>query len=75
MMDKIVWLAPVLSVVALLFAAYKAMYVSKAPAGTDRMQEIAAAIDEINADLDELDAALAEDMAEYNEKFGEPEAE
>ena len=33
------------------------------------------AIDEINADLDELDAALAEDMAEYNEKFGEPEAE
>ena len=43
MMDKIVWLAPVLSVVALLFAAYKAMYVSKAPAGTDRMQEIAAA--------------------------------
>ncbi len=46
MMDKIVWLAPVLSVVALLFAAYKAMYVSKAPAGTDRMQEIAAAIAE-----------------------------
>ena len=46
MMDKIVWLAPVLSVVALLFAAYKARYVSKAPAGNPRMQEIAAAIAE-----------------------------
>ncbi len=46
MMDKIVWLAPVLSVVALLFAAYKAWYVSKAPAGNSRMQEIAAAIAE-----------------------------
>ena len=46
MMDKIVWLAPVLSVVALLFAAYKARYVSKAPAGTPRMQEIAVAIAE-----------------------------
>jgi K(+)-stimulated pyrophosphate-energized sodium pump len=45
-MDKIVWLAPVLSVVALLFAAYKAWYVSKAPAGSSRMQEIAAAIAE-----------------------------
>ena len=45
-MDKIVWLAPVLSVVALLFAAYKAWYVSKAPAGNSRMQEIAAAIAE-----------------------------
>ena len=46
MMDKIVWLAPVLAVVALLFAAYKAWYVSKAPAGNPRMQEIAAAIAE-----------------------------
>ena len=45
-MDKIIWLAPVLSVVALLFAAYKAWYVSKAPAGNSRMQEIAAAIAE-----------------------------
>ena len=45
-MDMIVWLAPVLSVVALLFAAYKARYVSKAPAGNSRMQEIAAAIAE-----------------------------
>ena len=40
-----------------------------------KKEEIAAAIYEINADLDELDAAIAEDMAEYNEKFGEPEAE
>ena len=46
MMDKIVWLAPVLSVVALLFAAYKARFVSLAPAGTPRMQEISAAIAE-----------------------------
>ena len=45
-MDKIVWLAPILSVVALLFAAYKAWYVSKAPAGNPRMQEIANAIAE-----------------------------
>ena len=45
-MDMIVWLAPILSVVALLFAAYKARYVSKAPAGNPRMQEIAAAIAE-----------------------------
>ena len=45
-MDMIVRLAPVLSVVALLFAAYKAPYVSKAPAGNSRMQEIAAAIAE-----------------------------
>ena len=45
-MDMIVWLAPILSVVALLFAAYKARYVSKASAGNDRMQEIAAAIAE-----------------------------
>ena len=45
-MELIVWLAPVLSVAALLFAAYKARYVSKAPAGNPRMQEIAAAIAE-----------------------------
>ena len=45
-MDILVWLAPILSVVALLFAAYKARYVSKAPAGTPRMQEIANAIAE-----------------------------
>ena len=45
-MEGLIWLAPVLSVVALLFALYKALYVSKAPAGTDRMQEIASAIAE-----------------------------
>ena len=45
-MESIVWLAPVLSVVALLFAVYKAVYVSKAPAGNERMREIAAAIAE-----------------------------
>ena len=45
-MNLLIWLAPVLSVIALLFAAYKAAYVSKAPSGTDRMQEIAAAIAE-----------------------------
>ena len=45
-MESIVWLAPVLSVVALLFAAYKAVYVSKAPAGSERMREIASAIAE-----------------------------
>ena len=45
-MDWIVWLAPVLSVVALLFAVYKALYVSRAPAGNARMQEIASAIAE-----------------------------
>ena len=45
-MESMVWLAPVLSVVALLFAAYKAVYVSKAPAGSERMREIASAIAE-----------------------------
>ena len=39
-MEILVWLAPVLSLVALLFAAYKAFYVSRAPAGNERMQEI-----------------------------------
>ena len=45
-MSVIVWLIPILAVCALCFAAYKANYVSKAPAGTPRMQEIAAAIAE-----------------------------
>ena len=40
-MEKIIWLAPVLAVLALLFAAYKIISVSKADAGTDRMKEIA----------------------------------
>ncbi len=45
-MEKILWLAPALAVCALLFAAYKASYVSKAAPGNSRMQEIAAAIAE-----------------------------
>ena len=45
-MNVLFWLIPVLAVCALCFAAYKANYVAKAPAGTPRMQEIAAAIAE-----------------------------
>ena len=45
-MNVLFWLIPILAVCALCFAAYKANYVSKAPAGTPRMQEIAAAIAE-----------------------------
>ena len=45
-MDKIIWLAPLFAAVALLFALYKARYVSKCDAGNSRMQEIAAAIAE-----------------------------
>ena len=42
----VMWLIPILAVCALLFAAYKASYVSRAPSGTPRMQEISAAIAE-----------------------------
>ena len=45
-MSVFVWLIPLLAVCALAFAAYKANYVSKAAAGTERMQEIASAIAE-----------------------------
>ena len=45
-MEKIQWITPILALAALLFAAYKANYVSKAAPGTERMQEIAAAIAE-----------------------------
>jgi K(+)-stimulated pyrophosphate-energized sodium pump len=45
-MGGFVWIIPVLAVCALCFAAYKASYVSKASAGTERMQEIASAIAE-----------------------------
>ena len=45
-MEKIIWLTPLLALIALLFAAYKAHYVSKAAAGNARMQEIASAIAE-----------------------------
>ncbi len=41
-----VYLAPIMAVVALLFAAYKIAYVSRADAGNDRMKEIAASISE-----------------------------
>ncbi|MBR3474152.1 MAG: sodium-translocating pyrophosphatase [Oscillospiraceae bacterium] len=40
------WIIPVLALAALLFAAYKARYVMRAPTGNERMQEIAAAIAE-----------------------------
>ena len=45
-MDSLVYLAPVMAIVALLFAVYKICFVSKADAGTDRMKEIAASINE-----------------------------
>ncbi len=45
-MNILLWLTPILAVAALLFAAYKAHYVSKADPGTERMQEISAAIAE-----------------------------
>ena len=41
-----IYLAPILAVIALLFAAYKTAYVSKADPGTERMREIASAINE-----------------------------
>ena len=42
----VMWLIPILAVCALVFAAYKASYVSHAAPGTPRMQEISAAIAE-----------------------------
>ena len=45
-MEKILWLTPVLALAALLFAAYKARYVSKSAPGSSRMQEIAGSIAE-----------------------------
>lgn len=45
-MEKILWLTPVLALAALLFAAYKAQYVSKTAPGSSRMQEIAGSIAE-----------------------------
>ena len=45
-MDKMIWLTPLFAAVALLFALYKARYVSKCDAGNSRMQEIAATIAE-----------------------------
>ena len=45
-MENLIWLAPILAVVALIFAALKTVKVSKAEAGTDRMKEIAGSIAE-----------------------------
>ncbi len=45
-MENLIWLAPIFAVVALLFAAYKANFVSRADPGNDRMREIARAIAE-----------------------------
>ena len=45
-MSAFLWSAPVLAVCALLFAAFKARYVVRQDAGTERMQEIAQAIAE-----------------------------
>ena len=46
MNNLLLWLSPVLAVAALLFAFYKARYISKQDAGNSRMQEIASAIAE-----------------------------
>ena len=40
-MEFFLWITPVLALCALLFAAYKARYVSSTAPGNDRMQEIA----------------------------------
>ena len=42
--DKIIYLVPVMAVLALLFAVYKIVYVGKQDAGNDRMKEIAGSI-------------------------------
>ena len=46
MTDLYRWIVPVLALAALLFAAYKARFVAKAPSGNPRMQEISSAIAE-----------------------------
>jgi len=45
-MENLIYLVPVVSVIALLFAVLLAVKINKADAGTDRMKEIAAAISE-----------------------------
>ena len=45
-MESLKFLAPALAVVALLFAFYKIAFVSKQDAGTERMKDIAAAIND-----------------------------
>ena len=43
-MEKLIWLAPIFAVIALIFAAIKTAKVSKADPGNDRMKEISGAI-------------------------------
>ncbi len=43
-MENLIWIAPILAVIALIFAAIKTAKVSKADAGNPRMKEIAASI-------------------------------
>ncbi len=45
-MNNILFIAPIVGVIALLFAAYKASFVSKQDVGNDRMKEIASYIQE-----------------------------
>ncbi|MCD7767639.1 MAG: sodium-translocating pyrophosphatase, partial [Oscillospiraceae bacterium] len=45
-MENLIWLAPILAVIALIFAGIKAATVGKADPGTDRMKEIAGSIAE-----------------------------
>ena len=45
-MEKLIWIAPILAVIALIFAAIKTATVSKADAGNPRMKEIAKSISE-----------------------------
>ena len=45
-MEKLIWVAPVLAIAALVYAVYKIGFVSKAEEGTEKMKEIAQAISE-----------------------------
>lgn len=45
-MNSILWLAPLVGVIALLYAFYKASVINKSEAGTERMKEIASYIHE-----------------------------
>lgn len=45
-MDNLIYLAPIAGVIALIFAVYKAVTISKSDAGSEKMKEIAGAISE-----------------------------
>ena len=45
-MENLIWLAPILALVALVFALFKTLKVSKAEPGTERMKEISGSIAE-----------------------------